>query len=51
MIATKPPVVMPDEKIPFTHVGICARISGANSTPNPQAKLTARTNIALRSIS
>jgi len=49
-IAATPPVVIPDEKVPLNQEGVCCKMSGTNSTPNPQAKLTANTSIAFRFI-
>ena len=50
IIAAKPPVVIPEEKIFLIVSGNCIRISGYSSTPSPILKLMAITNVALRSI-
>ena len=50
MIAAKPPVVIPDEKIFLMDSGNCIRMSGYSSTPKPKLKLMAITNVALRLI-
>lgn len=51
MIAVNPPVVIPEEKIPLIASGAVFRISGINSTPSPNDKLTASTSVAFRLIS
>ncbi len=46
IMATTPPVVIPDENVPSIQEGVWLRILGTSSTPNPQAKLTAKTRTA-----
>ena len=50
MIAARPPVVMPDEKMLCTVLGNWLRISGTSSTLKPSEKLMAMTKVALRLI-
>ena len=50
MIAVKPPVVIPDEKMFLISSGNCVRISGTISTLSPNEKLNAKTSVAFLSI-